>query len=129
MEGSHGEDHVENVADLAFGLEDFGGEEDGGGNHDFDLEVMSRGGTELVVVVHGSLGAGAGEFQQQADFLHEAQRTVQTLQVLRSVVTLLSLHRIDNIIQRPHSIYFKYFSLSYLQLVIYKPTSSFLADG
>lgn len=101
VEGSHGEDHVEDVADLAFRFEDLGGEEDGGGDHDFDLEAVRRGGTQLVVVVHGGLRAGAGEFQQQADFLHEAQRTVQTLQVLRSVVTVLSLHPIDNIIQRP----------------------------
>lgn len=33
VEGCYCEDHVEDISDLALGLEDFGGEEDGGTHH------------------------------------------------------------------------------------------------
>ena len=36
MEGGVDEDHVEDVSDFPLGLEYFGRNEDGGGDHDFD---------------------------------------------------------------------------------------------
>ena len=72
MERSVSEDHIEDVSDFALAFEDFGGQEDGGRDHDLHLIVMGVWAAEEVEVVHRGLYARASQAQKGADLFDES---------------------------------------------------------
>lgn len=76
MQSRDHKDAVEDVSDLFLALEYFGGEEDGGRDHDFKrigaVGALVVGGVEMEVEGNGSLDGWLGQLEEVAYFWDES---------------------------------------------------------